>query len=102
MRPDSVTVHIERLVLDGVLVGTHGSEPIGAAVQSGLRRLLLHDATAPHPRSDEPSSTMHAPAVMVPARGDSAQLGDAIARAVHQGMRDACTPQAPDGEGIAP
>jgi hypothetical protein len=98
VRPVGITVHVERLVLDGVPVGAHDAELVGAAVQAGLGRMLGAGATEPH----APPGEADAPSVTVPARADPERLGDAIARAIHQRIRDASVVRHPAGDGTVP
>jgi hypothetical protein len=97
MRPASISVHVDHLVLDGVPVTADDGERVGAAVQAGLVRLLGADtalAQAPAGAADE--------ALTVPAHADPSRLGDAIARAVHQRVRDASATRPALEEGTTP
>ena len=99
MRPGGISVHVEHLVLDGIPVAADDGELVGGAVRAGLTRLLAAHATALQAWPHTVPPTLQAPVVTVPASGEPALLGDAIALAVHQGMRDARGPQRPGGGG---
>jgi hypothetical protein len=82
MRPASVSVHIERLVLDeGVGRAPNDSQLIGAAIQAELKRLLGANPTAAPDGSNKADRSRP----MMHKAGPTA-LGGAIASAVHQHM----------------
>jgi hypothetical protein len=102
MRPAGIDVHIEHLVLDGVVMEGLPLTPgdgvrVGVAVQAGLARLLGADTTPPHAPAGAAED-----APTVPAHADPARLGDAIAHAVHQRVRDAGAAGLLAGEGVEP
>jgi hypothetical protein len=82
--PASVTVHIERLVLDGDVGTPRDGERVAAAVRAGLERLFDVDTTTTGGPGDGAAR---------PRPGDDPMvLGDAIARAVHHRISDQGSP----------
>jgi hypothetical protein len=74
-----VNLHIERLVLDGLPVGSHQGPLVQAAVEAELARLLA--ANALPAASPESVQRVAAPAIAAPAvtpDGLGAQIGQAI------------------------
>jgi hypothetical protein len=98
MRPADVTVHIERLVIHRDPGAAPHGELVGAAVRAGLERLLVSGWTPAEKRSREAAGDGPDAAS---AGGDTAALGDVIARAVHERMGSVAELAAlrPAGEG---
>jgi hypothetical protein len=79
----SVSLHIERLVLDGVsLSGTQGAQLRGALIRE-LTRLLEHGGIAPSPGA---VATLAAPRIRIARDSSPATIGMEIARSVQQSL----------------
>jgi hypothetical protein len=79
VRPTSITVHIERLVLDGPGLAQVDGELVGTAVQAELERLFAANPTAAPVESSKAARSR--PMIHT---ADPAALGGAIASAVHE------------------
>lgn len=82
----SVSLHIERLVLDGVaLSGTQGAQLRGALIGE-LTRLLEGGEIAP---SSGAAATLAAPGIQIARNSSPATIGVEIARSVHKSLNPA-------------
>jgi len=85
----NITLHIERLVLDGVSLGPGGGQCFLAAVEAELSRLLADGGLGPAFRSGGTVPRVKAAAVSISRKGDPAELGMAIARSLYHGLQPA-------------
>lgn len=80
-----VNLRIDRLVLDGLPVGTHQGPAVEAAVQAELTRLLTEGHGLPH-ATDRAVPFVRSSAIAAPAvRADT--LGGQIGQAVFESIR---------------
>jgi len=82
----TVRLHIERLVLDGVPVGTGQRHLLQAAVQAELAHLLGQGALAPELVGGGAMARLVAPAIALPADMAGVQVGGQIAGAVYKAI----------------
>jgi hypothetical protein len=82
----NISVHIERLILDGVPV-SHGQRPLlQAAVEAELTRLLAAYGLAPGLLPGRAVPYTPAEDIQLAREGDPTRLGEQIARAVYGGF----------------
>jgi hypothetical protein len=81
----SVNLHIERLVLEGLPIGTHEGPQLQAAIEAELGRLLGEGAFARDARQSWDLPLVRAEP-MVTAGGGSNALGTQIGRAIYGGI----------------
>jgi hypothetical protein len=82
----NITMHIERVVLEGLAVAPAGEPALRAAIETELARLL---AAGERGAGWAPLATprLAAPPLRLPEAGAPGPLGVAIARAVHGVVR---------------
>lgn len=82
----NITIHIERLILDGVDI-SHADRPaLQAAIESELARLLADGAAADGFRAGGAVPVLRAPAIDLVRGSTPARMGEQIAGAVHGGL----------------
>jgi len=81
-----MTVHIERLILDGLPVSSHDSRHVRVAVTAELGRLIGAHGISDGLRQGGAIPTVQAGALLTNSRTTSRQLGTQIARAVYGGL----------------
>jgi hypothetical protein len=82
----TVHVHIERLVVDGDLLGTGSGRSVGAALEEELAHLLSRDPATSRISARGSRPQIDAGQVGV-AGSDAGALGRRVAGAVHRGLR---------------
>jgi hypothetical protein len=81
-----ISVHIERLVLDGLSV-SHGQRPLlQAAVEAELGRLLAADGLALELQGGGAVPYVSGGDIQLTGEGDPTHLGQQIGRAVYGGL----------------
>lgn len=81
----TVTLHIDRLVLDDLAIGTHQGPLVQAAIEAELARLLTDGAAAGHLFRDANAAFVRTAPILDPA-GDVERLGTQIGHAIAQGI----------------
>src|SRR5262245_3803019 len=84
-RSNSVSLHIERLVINGVPLGAGQGAQLQLAVQRELARLLQRDSIGPALRGGA-MAELAAPAIQISAPFRPAEVGRQIARSVHESL----------------
>jgi hypothetical protein len=82
-----VSLHIERLILDGVEIATGQQHSLQAAVEGELTKLLIQDGLAHQSIAGGMLPRIVAPAIQFDAGNDPAAMGRRIAGAVFVGIR---------------
>lgn len=82
----NITIHIERLVLDGLPLARHQAPLVQAAVEAELARLLAADGLAPGLATGGVVPRLAAPALQVGADAGPTHLGAQIAQSVYGGI----------------
>lgn len=82
----NVSLHIERLILDGVEGGTLDERGLQAAVTAELTRLLTEGGLHPDLTGGGARASVRGGAFQTPAGGGADPLGQHIARAVYGGI----------------
>jgi len=77
-----VNLHIDRLVIDGLPIGSHDAPIIKAAVSAELTRLLGEDGLTDDPGRSRFDPLLRSEPIARPAR-DAGNLGTQIGQAVH-------------------
>lgn len=83
----NVSLHIERLVIDGVGLPAGGTASLRAAVEGELSRLIAAGGLGPELVSGGAVPSLRAPGIQVTASPNPSHLGLQIARAVYGGLR---------------
>jgi hypothetical protein len=83
----SITLHIERLVLDEALVASHRPEHIGAVVQAELERLLAVDGLAPELAAGAARARLFGGHVHFMSGAGVEEVGTRTGQAVHAALR---------------
>ena len=93
----NITLHIERLVLDGIAV-SHAQRPLlQAAVEAELARLLAEGGLASGLRDGVQVPALGAQAIQITQPGEPAVLGTQIAQSVYSSLgRSSQAPSAPE------
>jgi hypothetical protein len=82
----NVSVHVERLILDGLPLA-HAERPaLQAAVQAELARLLTEGGLSPALRGGGTRPSLPAGGIELTPSSEPGQLGRQIARAVYGGL----------------
>ena len=81
-----MTVHIDRLILDGLPASSAQGPQIGAAIQGELVRLLAAHGLADELRAGIAVPRIRAGVIQLGAENQPANLGNSIAQAVHEGI----------------
>ena len=84
----SVSLYIERLVIDGVALPAGGTALLQAAVESEMSRLIATGGLGPELVSGAAMPSLRAPGIQMSATPNPSHLGLQIARAVYGGLRD--------------
>jgi len=87
----NLTVHIERLILDGLPVTSHDAHVVRTAVEAELTRLLAQQGIAPNWQRGAALPQLQGGPVHIPHGANPPAIGRKIASAVLQSMN------APDG-----
>ncbi len=82
----SITIHIERLILDGVSVPQRQRPHLQASIEEELARLLAADGLAAHLQSSGMLSRVSGGELQLQVKDDPVQLGRQIAQAVYRGI----------------
>jgi hypothetical protein len=82
----TIHLHIERVVLDGLVVGAAQAPQIAAAIQKELARLLAAGGLAPHARRGGAIPRLRGGNIRPANQSSPAALGRQIAGAVYQGI----------------
>jgi hypothetical protein len=77
-----ISLHIERLVLDGLAMNGHDSARLGAAVEAELARLLRLQGRPPAPRAAAVAALQAQP-IRMSAQTAPRKLGAQIAQSVY-------------------
>lgn len=83
----NITLHIERLILDGVEIAPYQRAMLQVAIQSELTRLLSEGGLASDLTAGGAVPSVPAHAIQMTAKNDPVQLGQQIARSVYGGIR---------------
>jgi hypothetical protein len=83
-----ISVHIERLVLDGLPLERRDGPIVSAAVERELVRLFNSGALAPALLSSNAVPRLKAPSIELQEAVSPKQLGQQIAAAVHDSLDD--------------
>jgi hypothetical protein len=78
----NISLHIERLILDGITVGSNQGTLIQAAVEMELKRLLAADMVSSTLRTAPMVASTPAASIQLRADGDPIRLGHQVANAV--------------------
>ncbi len=81
-----ITVHIERLILDGLPVTTSQGSVVQAAVETQLANLLRAEGLNPELRADGALPSVKARNIQMASYSNPNQLGQQIAQAVYRGI----------------
>jgi hypothetical protein len=81
-----IELHIERLVLDGVPLGSGGAAALQAAVEAELTRLVTDGGLGPSVLSGGAHRVLRGGTVHAGPTTGAGELGTRIARAVHGGL----------------
>ena len=84
----NINLHIERLVLDDLVLERHQTLLVKASVEAELSRLLTAADGAKGLTSGRRMASAAAPAIHVTRDGNPTHLGQQIGRAVHQALGD--------------
>jgi hypothetical protein len=79
-----INLHIERLVLDGLPVGSHQGALIQSAIEAELARLLAGNGLEPELVSGGALGSLRAGGIRLEQDSTAPQLGEQIAGAVHR------------------
>ena len=82
----NITVHIERLILDGIAVSHHHRPLVQAAMEKELARLLALDGLSIDFQQSHVQQRIQAGVLEVKDTDEPAVLGRNIARAVYRGI----------------
>ena len=82
----SITVHIERLVLDGLDLDARQGSRMAASVEQALTRLLAADHALPSFEGARAVAAVDGGAIEVGDRATPGDVGGRIAGAVHHGL----------------
>lgn len=82
----NITIHIERLILDGVSVPQRHRPQLQTAIEAELARLLAADGLAAHLRTGGVLSRVTGAELQLQGKDDPVQLGRQIAQAVYRGI----------------
>jgi hypothetical protein len=82
----NITVHIERLILDGLPIAYSQRSRLKASVEVELARLLTHGALAPDLRTPGVLSRIMAGTIELQGDEEPQQLGKHIAHALYKGI----------------
>ena len=83
---NTIQVHIDRLILDGIAV-PHAQRPhLQAAVEAELARLLADGGVAPHLATGRVVPQIPGDSIELSPHSNPAQLGHQIAHAVYRGI----------------
>jgi hypothetical protein len=83
-----ISVHIERLVLDGLPLERRDGPIVRAAVERELAHLFNADAPAPRLLSSNAVPSLRAASIELQETVSPKQLGQQIAKAVHGSLDD--------------
>jgi hypothetical protein len=81
-----ITVHIERLILDGLPVERRDGSTVQAAVEAELTRLLVAEGLAPGLMSGGATPTAPGGTIHLTGETNPTHMGTQIAQAVHGGL----------------
>lgn len=82
----TITLHIERLVLEGIALDRAQSAQLRAAVEAELTRLLTSDGLSGALAQGGAVPDVPAAPIQLAADGDPGALGQQIARSVYSGI----------------
>jgi hypothetical protein len=82
----NITIHIERLILDGLPVATHQGPLVQAAVEAELARLVTADGLSPSLSGGGALASVRAGYLQLANDSNPNQLGQQIAQAVYGGI----------------
>ena len=85
----NITLHIERLVLDGVSVPVHQLDAVRAGVETELARLLAVQGLPPEVVAEGARPALSGGALRLQPAINPLQLGMHIGEAIHNGFVDA-------------
>ena len=85
-QPSIVTLHIERLIVDGIDIASGQRHLLIAAVETELGRLLSEGGVAPQLTNGGALARIVSPAIQLKGGDGPAQLGRQIAGAVYGGI----------------
>lgn len=88
----NLTVHIEQLILDGLPVTSHDAPLVCAAVEVELTRLFAEQGISPSRHVGATLPHVRTGSISVVPDMRPAQLGNAIAGALHSTIRNAPVP----------
>ncbi|MDB5034126.1 MAG: hypothetical protein JWQ98_1367 [Chlorobi bacterium] len=81
----NITIHIERLILDGIDINHADRPALQAAIETELARLMA-DGGIEGLRSGGATPVLRAPAIDLVRGSTPARMGEQIAGAVHGGL----------------
>jgi hypothetical protein len=82
----NINLHIERIILEGLPVAAGQGAAVQAAIEAELTRLLAENGLASHLMSGGATPRIAAGEVQSSDESSALQLGQQIARAVHEGI----------------
>jgi hypothetical protein len=82
----NITIHIERLILDGLPVATHQGPLVQAAVEAELTRLLASGGLSDTLQSGGALYNLRTAGIHLANDGSPVRLGEQIAGAVYGGI----------------
>jgi hypothetical protein len=83
----NIDFHIDRLILEGLPVGSHDEQRLRAAVAHELTRLFAFNVLPNQLRSGGLIAAWPAPTLRLESQGSPRQLGRQIAHSVFAGLR---------------
>lgn len=92
----SITLHIERLILDGLPISSHDAPLVRAAVEAELTRLFADRGIVPSPRTSTTVPHARAGSINLAHDPPPARLGQEIAGAVYKSIGSADVPARAD------
>jgi hypothetical protein len=81
-----IKVHIERVVLEGLPVGSHDSQRVQQALTAELERLIRAREIPGDLRSGGAVPSVQGVELRLPTHTSPGELGRQIARSVHEGL----------------
>ena len=82
----NISLHIDRLILDGISI-SHAQRPLlQAAVEAELGRLLTEGGMGAEWRSGGAAPSISTPAIQLSPEGNPTQWGHQIAQSVYRGI----------------
>ena len=85
-RSPDVTIHIDRLVLDGLPIGSHDVESFLEALEARIASVLSGEGAAERLASIPTSPVLRAPSIAAGPRDDASKLGHSVASSLGEAL----------------